>query len=323
VITLRSHLDYYYDQLVSGGYLLLNGASDLVDDVMQHMSKSHLKAGKSARSFKPAGNGQQYAWYIHVQCKDGTRPSLDMIKAFMFQYSSTNTYGEDYRQKLHEAETAKQQLETQIAELSKNTINQKELEKLQEEIEQWRNDADTFRQLAEQIEEDANKARKQVQEENDQLLAGSSDENKQLSNDNAILRERCKELAAENATLSNRLDVYESTGSNPTSSRYDDLQAVVSALLPQVEFCGHSWDVLFQEIADYPSVFRSLHQIVHKLEQGKPVQSTSGWYEMNFSTGKANDGRLYFTHEIGAKRKTLISRKRQQDQDIDYIKTLR
>lgn len=321
MITLRPHLDYFYDQRVTGGYLLLNGASDLVDNVMQHMSKAHLKAGKSARSFKPAGNGQQYAWYIHVQCADGTKPSLDTIKMFMLDYSRTNTYGEDYRQKWQEAEVAKQRLANQIAELSKNTVDSERLAQLEEALEQTRNDAETFLQLADQNDQDAAKAR-QAQQELDQLLAGSSDENKQLVNDNAMLQDRCKALELENSRLSDRLDVHKSTGSNPRSNRYDDLQTAVSALLPQVEFCRDSWDVLFQEITDYRSVFECLHQIVHKVEQGTPVRGADGWHETRFSTGTGKDGRLYFTHEKGGKRLVVISRKQHQEQDIDYLKTL-
>ena len=86
-----------------------------------------------------------------------------------------------------------------------------------------------------------------------------------------------------------------------------------------------STDVLLKELADPTPVLRLLSRIVsdgHCHGQSS-VRAAPGWYEVHYSTGQKDDGRLYYTRRKTGGWIALVSRKTaksEQDRDIERLR---
>jgi hypothetical protein len=104
------------------------------------------------------------------------------------------------------------------------------------------------------------------------------------------------------------------------SSLQNQVREMLHLSLPNVEFIFDSVDILLNEIKDYAS---PIHHLV-KLRfdnnyKGKKILLLDKWWELHFSTGQKDDGRLYFKRH-GEKLLVLISFKKSQKRDIDRLK---
>jgi hypothetical protein len=105
-----------------------------------------------------------------------------------------------------------------------------------------------------------------------------------------------------------------------TSTSTFDVEGILCAIFPDIEFLRGSFETLTYEYSDLEYALTVLRQIVFEGKQGKPVRGAQGWYELHMNTGFSDDGRLYFTHSQNGKRHVLFSRKGNQKQDIELLK---
>jgi hypothetical protein len=98
----------------------------------------------------------------------------------------------------------------------------------------------------------------------------------------------------------------------------------MATLLPRLDFVAGSLDFAMEEVLDRRHLFadlRALHDAPETL-QSKRVGSTDRWLERHFSTGRSDDGRIYFRKGKGGGYDVLISDKAAQARDIDKLKRL-
>ena len=91
---------------------------------------------------------------------------------------------------------------------------------------------------------------------------------------------------------------------------------------PEVDFLRGSLEILAKEIDDYDQVIRKLREIIILNQQGDKVKGMQNWRELHFSTGRDDDGRIYFltpNKTENNKYHILISYKNLQDSDFRYL----
>lgn len=100
-----------------------------------------------------------------------------------------------------------------------------------------------------------------------------------------------------------------------------ELPKFLQLFAPNLVLVGNSIDVLTVELRSYEDVLEKLRLLAYAPEQvrAKRVQSASEWSELHFSTGRADDGRIYFKRSKDCC-VVLVSFKQQQERDIAYLK---
>ena len=97
------------------------------------------------------------------------------------------------------------------------------------------------------------------------------------------------------------------------------------SLAPRVNFSRDSLACLFSFIPNWAPVIDAVTSLQSgdSLAKAKRFHAGPGWYEIRFRTGRANDGRLYY-RKRGDEDKidVLISLKRRQERDKNYLQTL-
>lgn len=103
------------------------------------------------------------------------------------------------------------------------------------------------------------------------------------------------------------------------SQRHDDLKTLFASLLPRTKFVRDSMERLLS-LENLRSVATCIGQIRFQLERIRAplFESARPWKEMRFSTGNADDGRLYFRHANG-EITILVSSKADQRGDAEYL----
>ena len=91
--------------------------------------------------------------------------------------------------------------------------------------------------------------------------------------------------------------------------------------VPDVELIRDSRDVISRELGSLESLLHELHTFVCRGAEVRAgaVQGAEGWRELHYSTGQKDDGRIYF-RRTGTKVRALVSFKREQGRDIEYLR---
>jgi hypothetical protein len=170
-------------------------------------------------------------------------------------------------------------------------------------------------QLARMADEELVLRNRRIEELTDQLCR-TENERDQL----AVDRDRvASELAAHLETVRATRD------QNARRASSVDFGKVLDALLPSITLMPGSTDVMLMELADPTPVLRLLCRVASDghCHGQSAVRGAPGWYDVHYSTGQKDDGRLYF-----ARRKTggwiaLVTRKTarsEQDRDIERLR---
>ncbi|GBD26737.1 hypothetical protein HRbin30_02078 [bacterium HR30] len=101
----------------------------------------------------------------------------------------------------------------------------------------------------------------------------------------------------------------------------EELPKFLQLFAPHLVFVRDSIDVLTVELPSYEPVLEKLRLLAWAPEQlrSKRVQSAPDWNEVRFSTGRADDGRLYFKR-TKERCFVLVSFKTEQPRDLEYLK---
>jgi hypothetical protein len=99
----------------------------------------------------------------------------------------------------------------------------------------------------------------------------------------------------------------------------NQLEKTISVLFPEVVFLNPSFDVLQREVLDFSKALCKIRSIVFDANfKGKPIRTLDNWFDIHFSTGERNDGRIYFKKSNG-KITILVSFKGEQSKDIKRL----
>ncbi len=187
------------------------------------------------------------------------------------------------------------------------------------------------------IRDEIIKSRTEQIDKERETFAAFSDELQAAENAKVIAESKLEQLKHDKTPAPETV----ASGNRPDATA---LGEVLQVVFPDVEFIKGSLEVLETEIQDVIPVLQKIHAITYLNEQGKPVQVTHQkagclkWYELRFSTGMSDDGRIYFTYkekpqnkkngkqqskddgkQLNQKRQILISWKQMQDSDFDYL----
>lgn len=135
--------------------------------------------------------------------------------------------------------------------------------------------------------------------------------------------EELGQLKQQNQELINKVDTLEVTVDRYVKKDalfHAQFEKMIGVFLSDVEFIRDSMDVLKRELKDYTIALSKIYELYSDpMIRGKKVQSRDKWFEIHYSTGHSNDGRIYFKRE-GNKMQVLVSFKDSQKQDIQYLK---
>jgi len=102
----------------------------------------------------------------------------------------------------------------------------------------------------------------------------------------------------------------------------ETVDRALHVFLDRIEFNSSSVDYL-ATLSDPTQVFAKLKMINSgSMNYGSQVKGANGWREIHFSTGKSDDGRLYFRPKE-LRVDVVVSQKRFQRRDIGRIRRLR
>lgn len=109
-----------------------------------------------------------------------------------------------------------------------------------------------------------------------------------------------------------------------TRAELKELSATLSVFAPTIELVRESAQFITNQVTDRTSLYKCLRTIEETPGAIKPnrVKAVEGWKEVHFSTGKSDDGRIYFKKlEINGHHRyeVLVSDKGAQSLDIVWM----
>lgn len=288
--------EYYYDDSGHYAYVLLNCSQEMFEEIQTKLSVSGLQCPHAGPCFRPAGNQRQYQWFIRVR-DDGEvqdnetsprKPTQERIDNFFDQ--NFGIYSEQKRIRLLEEDR-----------IQIHNVIQDMQEKLR---------------LAEQELHEYEDLTHDVGNENTLLMEELASRGNKVS----MLQAQLEQLQESHNLNRRELDRLR-INSSPAPRRFrSDIEDVLRYLLPTVQFVRDSTDVFASELNDYRPALQFLHKLVTApgTVKAKRVQNAEAWKEVHFSTGQADDGRIYFK-QVDSDWCVLISFKKYQQDDIRFL----
>lgn len=104
-----------------------------------------------------------------------------------------------------------------------------------------------------------------------------------------------------------------------------EVEAIVTVFLSDMELIGDSIHFISVEVSDRQPLYRHLRDLRDNpdaLRRGwKAVQGVKGWWERHFSTGEADDGRIYAQQRADSGGwRVLVSDKASQRRDLERLR---
>lgn len=324
-------------------YLMVDCPPSDFEELKNLLKKQNFSVLAAGKSYRPAADGKQYNYYLRLGTPvDGwhvkpTRASvvnaLKFSQALSPQSHPAPEILADSSDVLAELGEVRGQLELltrairEVAEKSQSAVVQgtKQSQDIQDGIAQIGSrlreertqiinsivnaldtrlgDDERIRQLQESI------AKFQTSEE-------------EWSKYNDALKRECDEKDERILSLTEQLESERRAEGIPQSRASRQSQvAVFNACLPTVNLIRGCEDILFIEFSDPAKAIRLISQLVLEpaAVKGEAVEGARGWFELRFSTGNGNNGRLYFRRD-GHKLDVLVSTKQEQEADIKYLR---
>jgi DNA repair exonuclease SbcCD ATPase subunit len=345
-MSLQPYRDFFYDNTGYYGYVLVNATADELEHIKNALVQNGITVSHSGKSYRPPNTrnplarGRQYDWFLRVHTENGEKPPLgiiDLVKGIQLEKSDPiATRAEEFQRQLEESrEKFRKEIEERDQRLE--AIN-RERENVSEEKSSLEQEIDFLRSKL-GIQDEAIKSLTEQIDEERETLAAFSDDLRVAENAKAIAESKLEQLKHDKTSAPETV----ASENHPDATA---LGEVLQVVFPDVEFIKGSLEVLETEIQDVIPVLQKIHAITYLNEQGKPVQVTHQkagclkWYELRFSTGMSDDGRIYFTYkekekpqnkkngkqqskddgkQLNQKRQILISWKQMQDSDFDYL----
>lgn len=343
----------HYDDSDYYAYLLLSSAEPArplthadVRYVKEKLRVGGIEASASGPSYRPAANGKKYEWYIRV-AENGLKPARERMAAVLkerpaagrSETSAADSYTGRLRELVGEQRQENGRLREQIQDQESTlTLLTAKIAQLEDELQHAAESRELGAAERERPAGESGSDRAAVQD--------SVWEIEMLTADNRELREKSVELQNRISSLSTdleiaaarRLDVEQqlaelqaehdrlrlsfSQDESAPSSVGREFEAILSCLLPEVEFMSGSCSVLVHEVRDYRPALKEIKAIIagEATPRPKPVkrQGHGTWLEYDFKTGRSNDGRIYAQKSDG-RYTLLVGTKATQNRDIKRL----
>lgn len=353
---------WFYDDAGYYSYVLLNAQEDQVKSIQQVLKNNGLRVLLTGRSYRPASNGVQYQWYIRVSDESGKHPTRERVRGICAPYAPplevppkelkeladrVSTQEEDLR-KLRTTLSEKERLYQVMVQRAESLRRQNQglqviYEKIQAELQQYRQKVHHLELRLRQIQESALKpediaqlrqdyedtiqslrqelGRKESEltswisdfepgiQEREQRIADLEDQLLGLRNTIAILEEEKRQLIDQFQETRVIREVEVEKG-NPEYL----FREVLSLLLPNVEFLAGSFDTLWREMQDPIGVLRDLTNLAEL--KARRVRRAEEWLEKHIE----GEWRLYYRKCEDSKYQVFISHKNTQETDIDWLR---
>ncbi|MDN5293189.1 MAG: hypothetical protein PWQ91_413 [Eubacteriales bacterium] len=352
-------MQWFYDDTGYYSYVLLNAGEVQFKKVQEILKREGLQVLLAGRSYRPASNGRQYQWYIRVADESGRHPRPDRIaralaaceaqeedirklqaelsaverrlNAAEHRYQATKerlecvlrqyqelqkTYNET-RRELQECRERAGLLESQLRQIRESGLKPEEIAKIREEYEGIVRDRQRLAEKLAKTENELNSLLseydREVQERDRKIVA--------LEERCADLQGQVDELAAENARLATEKEKMEAVLETRRKGKplKDLFCRMFEVFLPNVCFLRGSLDTLWHEVPDPVDAVRVLTTLDQlKGKRVRSTEETGKWLERRFQ----GDWRLYYKRCDDGRYKVLISHKKTQDTDIEWLKSV-
>lgn len=339
------HVDYYYDLTGTYAYVLLNGPDERVQKVIQFLQGHDIRVTGHGKSNYPARSGRQYDWYVRVTTDGGAKPEIKTVHSLlkMFQtddHLAVEQRPDQTRERQRMLGEQKQKQEELQQRLSKT---EQELERKQREYEvlaarhaQTKDHADEAQRQAEEkaqqvslLIEELGEEKKKLEDEISFSSTFATQFDEMLHDKNSLEQQyvsKCAEVDDLRAQLSEARERLEaqSTGEVTDKRAFSSermMTDVLEAIYPEVKFLRDSIDALIT-LPDSKDALLKVRQIITNSDVGKikKIQAAGDWWEVYYSTGQDESGRLYFRPVDGSGYQVLVSLKEKQNKDTQYLK---
>jgi hypothetical protein len=339
------HVDYYYDLTGTYAYVLLNGPDERVQKVIQFLQGHDIRVTGHGKSNYPARSGRQYDWYVRVTTDGGAKPEIKTVHSLLKTFQTDDHLAVEQRpDQAHALQTMLQAQKHKLDEALAHLLRrEQELERTRRENEdlaarqaQTKDHADGAQRQAEslavrvrQLEEAYAQAKEDLQKQVNFVSGFVSDfdalreENKNLNNEISIERAKADKLKE---ALSEAREALEAPGTGEVTdkrafSSERMMKDVLEAIYPEVELLRDSVDTLIT-LDDNKYALQRIRQIVTKSDNLGRIDKlkNSDFWEVYYSTGQDESGRLYFRPVDGSGYQVLVSLKEKQNKDTQYLK---
>jgi hypothetical protein len=132
----KPYIEWYYDQSGFYWYVLINGDIDLKDYVVKRLEEHNIKSIRTGKSYKIAGNGKKYDWFLRVLYIPNNSVGIAVIPPTRDQVHEVfSKYFTLYKDKYSELEYRYNEIECQLAiSLDENTKLNNKIRKLKNDL---------------------------------------------------------------------------------------------------------------------------------------------------------------------------------------------
>lgn len=320
-------------------YLLVDCDQQDFNALKKLLVKRGFSVMAAGRSFRPAGDGRQYGFYVRLGKHDGPRLEKPSQNAVVSALKVGGALSEPIpaevslgglTEVIQEVQELRLELRT-VAGTVRDTAHRSE-ERLAAAFEreeairlEYARMANLMREVHGQIVEsvisalDGRLSNDERVHQLQQLADRQREDAEAWLQFNEELKEDRKRLQDRVAELEVQLEV--DRPERPKGGRQDAAE-ILRACLPTVNLIRGSEDVLFNEFSSPKKALELISRLAHAPEnvRSERVEGAKGWLELSFSTGRGrNAGRLYYRRAKDSV-DVLVSTKQEQEADIKYLR---
>jgi len=314
-------------------YLLLDGSSHLFETMQERLGEAGFLISQSGRSFRPAGNGRQYDWYIRLRASDDDYFRIQRIlnESSQQRYTLRPTISDYTTEKPAPVDEDEdtftltgQQIKEFIQLCRDGYVLADELEDekrlgamLSKELEETRILLGREKQKVKELEKSAQGEKSEWEQllfdVNTELEQKLKERNKEITGlENQLAQEtHDRRVLLEQVNQPNR--IHKNTSKNTGFELFD---RTLKLFTPDLEFLGGSIQSLWQEIENPIPLLEEISRLDQPGSKGERVEGLNGWLKTN-----KDKWRLYYTvHSESGKRRIFIGDKTSQKKDIEWLK---
>ena len=290
-------IEYYYDDSGINTYALLNCSEERFSQIREKLTADSIQYTRYGLCYRPASNGRQYQWYVRIdRAPDLSRQTIENF--FKRHFNLTPE-----RESIDALEEAKHRFKSEILDL-------------QASLSKYRQEAEDYENLAEEIDAEGKLAKQELRQRIEQLhieVAAREHEIQQIEDEKRRLRHENENLRTSLIFTSpgdSSYDIPDSVADVFTDVIGETLTPwqsllVISRLFPtRIEILDSAW-----KSAEDSKSFRHRKQLLELL--WKLV--TEYWYTLASGKGDA-EARFVFGAHYSAKESESVEKNRRARQ---------
>lgn len=304
-------LAYTIERSEHYAYILLNCTEQRFQLIRSKLREQGFESQRVGMSDRPTRSGRTYRWFIRVEPDSG------------WDEAAIERFFEEQFETLSDTEIARQAAEEERRLRANLAILEEGEDRLQREVH-------AARDRLEQVQAELALALEEAEYEAD-LAQSYADDVDEKQDEISRLRNQMDNL--ENELQTNRLEQLDqqrqleilTTAEEEVAPESVGLARVLQDLFPNVLWLRDSLTVLTERYTDPGRALGQIHTIAcrpHEIAttlKPKRLRGPREWWELHTSTGRANDGRLYYRLDPDATR-LLVSFKAHQESDVGWLR---